>query len=120
MHLTTAGTTAPSYLFACSSAMWQAQGVLLEPARCLCSDPSLFCYQATALLSVSLCPSPCVSIQPGTWRHSGGTRQRKVFPPTWDLLARKPSSLEMSSLRKDLKKILEEHLFGGRSVHSQP
>ena len=64
----------------------QAQAVLLEPARCPRSDPSLFCWQATALLFAALLPSPCVYLQPGTWRQSGGTLQGKVFPLSWDLL----------------------------------
>ena len=82
----TAGTTAPSHLFAWSSAQQQAQGVLLEPAHSLHSAPSLSYWKAAALLLVSLPPRPCVYIQPGCWRQSGGTRQGKVFPLCWDLL----------------------------------
>ena len=85
-RLSTAGTTAPSHLFAWSSALQQAQGVLLEPARCLRSAPSLSYWWAAVLRLVPLLPSPCVCIQPGCWRQSGGTRQGKVFPLCWDLL----------------------------------
>ena len=85
-RLSTAGTTAPSHLFAWSSALQQAQGVLLEPARRLHSAPSLSYWKAAELLLVSLPPRPCVYIQPGCWRQSGGTRQWKVFPLCWDLL----------------------------------
>ena len=85
-RLSTAGTTAPSHLFAWSSALQQAQGVLLEPARRLHSAPSLSYWKAAELLLVSLPPRPCVYIQPGCWRQSGGTRQGKVFPLCWDLL----------------------------------
>ena len=85
-RLRTAGTTAPSHLFAWSSALQQAQGVLLEPAHSLHSAPSLSYWKAAELLLVSLPPRPCVYIQPGCWRQSGGTRQGKVFPLCWDLL----------------------------------
>ena len=85
-RLSTVGTTAPSHLFAWSSAQQQAQGVLLEPAHSLHSAPSLSYWKAAALLLVSLPPRPCVYIQPGCWRQSGGTRQGKVFPLCWDLL----------------------------------
>ncbi len=85
-RLSTAGTTAPSHLFAWSSEQQQAQGVLLEPAHSLHSAPSLSYWKAAALLLVSLPPRPCVYIQPGCWRQSGGTRQGKVFPLYWDLL----------------------------------
>ena len=85
-RLSTAGTTAPPHLFAWSSALQQAQGVLLEPARSLHSAPSLSYWKAAELLLVSLPPRPCVYIQPGCWRQSGGTRQGKVFPLCWDLL----------------------------------
>ena len=84
--LSTVGTTAPSHLFAWSSAQQQAQGVLLEPAHSLHSAPSLSYWKAAELLLVSLPPRPCVYIQPGCWRQSGGTRQGKVFPLCWDLL----------------------------------
>ena len=84
--LSTVGTKAPSHLFAWSSALQQAQGVLLEPARCLRSAPSLSYWWAAVLRLVPLLPSPCVCIQPGCWRQSGGTRQGKVFPLCWDLL----------------------------------
>ena len=85
-RLSTAGTTAPSHLFAWSSALQQAQGVLLEPAHSLHSAPSLSYWKAAELLLVSLPPRPCVYIQPGCWRQSWGTRQGKVFPLCWDLL----------------------------------
>ena len=85
-RLSTAGTTAPSHLFAWSSEQQQAQGVLLEPAHSLHSAPSLSYWKAAALLLVSLPPRPCVYIQPGCWRQSGGTRQGKVFPLCWDPL----------------------------------
>ena len=85
-RLSTAGTTAPSHLFAWSSALQQAQGVLLEPARRLHSAPSLSYWKAAELLLVSLPPRPCVYILPGCWIQSGGTRQGKVFPLCWDLL----------------------------------
>ena len=86
-RLSTAGTTAPSHLFAWSSALQQAQGVLLEPAHSLHSAPSLSYWKAAELLLVSLPPRPCVYIQPGCWIQSGGTRQGKVFPLCWDLLS---------------------------------
>ena len=85
-RLSTAGTTAPSHLFAWSSEQQQAQGVLLEPAHSLHSAPSLSYWKAAELLLVSLPPRPCVYIQPGCWRQSGGTRQGKVFPLCWDLV----------------------------------
>ena len=85
-RLSTAGTTAPSHLFAWSSEQQQAQGVLLEPAHSLHSAPSLSYWKAAELLLDSLPPRPCVYIQPGCWRQSGGTRQGKVFPLCWDLL----------------------------------
>jgi len=106
------GATAPAYLFAWSSALRQAQAVLLEPARRLRSDPSLSSWQAAAaLLLVSLLPSPCIYIQPGPRRRSGGTRRGKVFPCAGTCSARKPSGLERSFSCCLLTSSLRTHLL---------
>ena len=94
-RLSTAGTTAPSHLFAWSSEQQQAQGVLLEPAHSLHSAPSLSYWKAAALLLVSLPPRPCV-YSLGVGDRAGAHGRGRSSPCAGTCSSRETSSVQRS------------------------